>query len=258
MKCLLVSDMHYALKQYDWVLNQAPGFDVVVLAGDHLDISSAVDVRSQITVIQTYMRRIAAKTKLVVCSGNHDLDARDSSGEKYARWIQKARQFGVPTDNDSLNIEGTLFTICPWWDGPETCAKIAPLFERDSQITRERWVWVYHAPPDQSATCWDGKKFIGDDRLLAWIDQYKPDIVLTGHIHQSPFRKEGSWVDRRGSTWVFNAGRQPGPLPAHIVINTDLQEALWFSLAGAETVALNEPLSRPIAELTALPAWLSQ
>lgn len=258
MKCLLVSDVHYTLKQFDWVLNQASAFDVVVLAGDHLDISSVVDIRSQITVVQTYMRRIGSKTNLVVCSGNHDLDARNSAGEKYARWIHKARQFGVPTDNDSVLIDGTLFTMCPWWDGPVSCSQITPLFERDRAVHKDRWVWVYHAPPSGSPTSWDGRKFLGDDQLLDWIGEYQPDIVLTGHIHQSPFRKPGSWVDLIGGTWVFNAGRQPGPFPCHIAINTDTEEALWFSLAGAETVSLNQPLSRPVSELSALPTWLSQ
>jgi len=256
MKYLLVSDMHYDLKQYDWVLNQAAAYDVVVLAGDHLDISSRVDLRSQITVIQTYMRRIGARTRLLVCSGNHDLDARNAAGEKYARWIQRARQFGVPTDADSVKVGDTLFTVCPWWDGPESCRQIAPLFERDSALDRERWIWVYHAPPSASPTCWDGRKFFGDDQLLDWIAQYRPDIVLTGHIHQSPFKKDGSWVDRIGDTWVFNAGRQSGPTPCHVIINTEAQEALWFSLRGVESVPLGQPLSRPPVELKALPAWL--
>jgi len=35
MKCLLVSDLHYALKQYDWITNVSKDFDVVVIAGDH-------------------------------------------------------------------------------------------------------------------------------------------------------------------------------------------------------------------------------
>lgn len=258
MKCLLVSDMHYDLKQYDWVLNQAAAYDVVVLAGDHLDISSRVDLRSQITVIQAYIRRIGARTRLVVCSGNHDLDARNAAGEKYARWIQRARQFGVPTDTDSLKVGTTLFTVCPWWDGPESCREIAPLFERDKQVEKERWVWVYHAPPSTSPTCWDGRKFFGDDQLLAWIEQYQPDIVLSGHIHQSPFKKDGSWVDRMGNTWVFNAGRQIGPQPCHIVINTEVEAALWFSLRGGEIVHLGQPLLRPPAELNALPSWLSR
>ena len=33
MKFLLVSDLHYALKQYDWTAAAAPDFDVVVIAG---------------------------------------------------------------------------------------------------------------------------------------------------------------------------------------------------------------------------------
>ena len=38
MKCLVVSDLHYALKQFGWAIAVAADFDVVV-AGDHLDIS---------------------------------------------------------------------------------------------------------------------------------------------------------------------------------------------------------------------------
>ena len=46
MRCLLVSDLHYVLKQFDWVLGTAEQFDVVVVAGDHIDISSSVDART--------------------------------------------------------------------------------------------------------------------------------------------------------------------------------------------------------------------
>ena len=33
MKLLLVSDLHYALKQFDWTTSVAPDFDVVIIAG---------------------------------------------------------------------------------------------------------------------------------------------------------------------------------------------------------------------------------
>ena len=258
MKCLLVSDLHYTLKQFDWVLNVAEDFDVVVIAGDHLDISSAVEVRAQITVIQAYLRRLGAKTQLIVCSGNHDLDARNIAGEKYAKWILKVRQFGVLTDEDSLMLDNTLFTICPWWDGPDSCEQVGALLERDHQKAKERWIWVYHAPPDASPTSWGGKKYFGDTRLVEWMDRYRPDMVMTGHIHQSPFKEEGSWIDRIGDTWIFNPGRQPGPCPSHIIINTDVQSALWFSLAGAEIVPLGQHLTRPVSELGELPDWLKK
>jgi Icc-related predicted phosphoesterase len=256
VRYLLVSDLHYTLKQFDWVLNAAKDYDVVVIAGDHLDISSTVDIQAQIAVIQTYLRRLCAKTQLIVCSGNHDLDARNAAGEKYAKWILRVRQFGVPTDEDCLMVEGTLFTICPWWDGPESCTQVGDQLERDSRKTRDRWIWVYHAPPDASPTSWGGKQHFGDTQLVQWIERFAPDMVFSGHIHQSPFREGGSWVDRLNSTWIFNPGRQIGPCPTHIIMDTDERMALWFSLAGAEAVSLDQPLTRPVAELTELPGWL--
>jgi predicted phosphodiesterase len=42
MKCLVVADLHYSLPQYDWVVNVAEQFDLVIIAGDHLDLSSLV------------------------------------------------------------------------------------------------------------------------------------------------------------------------------------------------------------------------
>lgn len=255
MKCLLISDLHYALKQFDWIANVAKDFDVVVIAGDHLDISSAVEARVQITVILTYLKRLQDKTRLIVSSGNHDLDARNTDGEKFAKWLSRVRGFGVQTDGDCLTVDGTLFTICPWWDGPQTREQVGAQLARDAEEPKERWIWVYHAPPDESPTSWGGQKHFGDADLVRWIQQYQPDIVLTGHIHQSPFRQGGSWVDRLGSTWVFNSGRQIGPSPTHTIFDTEARMALWFSLAGAEVVRLDEPLSRPVPELTELPVW---
>ena len=47
MRLLAVADLHYSLPQFDWVLEVAPDFDVVVLAGDLLELSSIVDRRAQ-------------------------------------------------------------------------------------------------------------------------------------------------------------------------------------------------------------------
>ncbi len=257
MQCLLVSDLHYALKQYDWTAQVARHFDLVIIAGDHLDISGHVEGRAQTIVILEYLKLLQGRTRLIVSSGNHDLDSRNAEGEKVARWLQRARQAGVATDGDSLLIDQTLFTVCPWWDGPRSRAAVDSQLARDAARDKARWVWIYHAPPSDSPTSWTGERFAGDTDLVAWIEAHRPDIVVTGHIHQSPFCKNGSWVDRIGATWVFNAGRQIGPTPAHIVFDPDRGEALWFSLAGAETLRLDQPLVRPVAELTRLPDWLS-
>lgn len=249
MKCLLISDLHYTLKQLDWVDRVATDFDVVIMAGDHLDIASAVALEAQIVVMLKYLQRVGSRARLLVSSGNHDLNARDAHGEKVARWMSRVRQLGVAADGDAVAVDDTLFTICPWWDGPEAQKAVDVQLARDAERPKGRWVWVYHAPPSDSPTSWSGSRYFGDDALVAWIRRYRPAMVFTGHIHQSPFRQGGSWVDRIDDTWVFNSGRQIGPVPTHVIVDTDAGHAMWFSLAGNEIVPLDVPLSRPLVEI---------
>lgn len=257
MKILLVSDLHYALKQYDWTASVAPAFDVVVVAGDHLDIAGQLAGNVQILVIQKYLKRLASRTRLIVSSGNHDLDAHDAAGEKVALWMQRVRQLGIPADGDAVEIGDTLISVCPWWDGPTAQRSVDAQLTRDAARMKKSWIWVYHAPPSDSPTSWNGRRSFGDEALSGWIARFKPDIVLTGHIHEAPFKSGGSWADRIGATWVFNSGRQIGPTPTHIVLDTDARVASWYSLAGAESVGLDAPLARPFAAIEEAPLWLS-
>jgi Icc-related predicted phosphoesterase len=249
MKCLLVSDLHYTLKQLDWLQAAAGRFDVVVVAGDHLDISSTVALEAQIVVILKYLQRAHGRARLIVSSGNHDLTATNAAGEKYAAWMARVRRLGIATDGDTVDFAGTLFTVCPWWDGPSSRNEVDAQLARDAERRdREgrRWVWVYHSPPDHSPTSWGGQRHYGDTDLVAWIARFRPDVVMAGHIHQSPFRQGGSWVDRIGGTWVFNAGRQIGPVPCRIEIDDDERRATWYSLAGVQHVDLGGDSAEPI------------
>jgi Icc-related predicted phosphoesterase len=79
--------------------------------------------------------------------------------------------------------------------------------------------------------------------------------VLCGHVHQSPLRPGGSWVDRIGSTLVFNPGRQYGRPPTHIILDSAHQTGLWFSEAGNQYVRLDQTPIRA-EDLTELAEWL--
>jgi len=247
MRGLLVSDLHYALKQFDWVQSVAGRFDLVVVAGDSLDISSYVAVEAQIVVVSKYLRRMGQQTRLIASSGNHDLNARGADGEQVATWLASGRVPGVLSDGEYIELDDVSITVCPWWDGPHGCAQVGRQLARDAERRRRRWIWVYHAPPDASPTSWTGSKYYGDVELVHWAREYRPDIVLTGHVHQSPFRKGGSWVDRIGDTWVFNAGRQMAPEPPRVEFDTGAGTAIWSSLAGSEIVKLDQALVRPVA-----------
>jgi predicted phosphodiesterase len=238
LRILLVSDLHYSLPQLDWVVQVAPSFDLVVLAGDHLDIGSTVPLDVQSVVILRYLSLLAAAGRVAVCSGNHDLTGPDAQGEQAALWLAEARAAGVPSDGDSFIVGDTLVTICPWWDGPLGKQALDAQLAADAARRPARWIWVYHWPPLGSPTCWTGRRDYGDADLAAWIGRHRPDIVLTGHVHESPFKPAGAWADRIGDTWVFNAGRQMGSVPAHIAIDLQAGSASWRSLMGAERLQL--------------------
>jgi predicted phosphodiesterase len=240
VRILLVSDLHYTLPQLDWVVRVAPSYDLVVLAGDCLDISSAVPLDAQSVVLLRYLSLLKAAGTVAVCSGNHDLTGPDAQGEQSALWLADARAAGVPTDGDSLQFGETLVTICPWWDGPLGRAALEARLADEATRRPERWIWIYHWPPMGSPTCWTGRRHYGDADVAAWIDRHGPDIVLAGHVHEPPFKPAGSWADRIGDTWVFNAGRQIGPVPAHIEIDLAAGSASWRSMMGMEELQLSD------------------
>ncbi|WP_375787322.1 metallophosphoesterase [Bradyrhizobium sp. Pha-3] len=257
MRCLVVADLHYSLPQFDWLLAAAPQFDVVIFAGDALNLGSAVDFRAQIVVVTKYLARLANLTRVIFCSGNHDLDERNAEGEKVARWVATVREFGVVCDGDNLIIGDTLFTVCPWWDGPKVKARIDAQLREAAAIPHRRWVWVHHAPPADSPISWGGKRFFGDVELLRWIERHHPAMVISGHVHQSPFIPDGSWFDRIGTTWVFNTGLQPGRPPVYIVLDLTQETAFWLAAGDAQIVDLNAPLQRPATPLSEAPDWLT-
>lgn len=234
MRTLVVSDLHYSLPQLDWIADQAADFDMVVLAGDHLDLRSGVPLTSQIVVISTYIRRIGQRTKVVCASGNHDLTARNHHDEKSAPWVEAAAADGAVVDWQRWDGDGVRITVCPWWDGPKTRDDVDAQLRADATDRPDTWIWVYHHPPDESPTSWTGRRHIGDTDLNTWIAEHSPDLVLTGHIHDSPFKQDGSWIDRMGDSWVLNVGHAPGPIPPHAIIDTVTGQAEWWSPYGQE------------------------
>jgi Icc-related predicted phosphoesterase len=200
MRLLFIADLHYSLKQYDWLLAHADKYDVMVIGGDLLDMGSALDPDVQIAIVERYLELLRQKALLVVSSGNHDGDSRNAADESCAAWLQDLRADGLHVDGDGLDLGNTRITVCPWWDGEVARTDLETLLEREAAQVKGRWVWIYHAPPEGSRTSWSGQRYIGDGFLRQWIDRFQPDMVLSGHIHNSPFYEKGSWIDRIGQT----------------------------------------------------------
>ena len=245
MKLLLVADLHYTLRQWDWLGPAAERFDLVIVAGDLLDIGSIVPLDTQIVVTRKYLHRLAAKNTLLVSSGNHDVLSPTQGTEKSAAWLQQERGPQLHVDGDHFTHGDLFFSILPWWDGPLTQKNIHRQLVAQAPLAKgKRWVWIYHPPPRSTAVSWDGKNDFGDELLGGWIRHYQPEMVLGGHIHNAPFVKDGSWIDSVDGCWVFNGGRQPGGVPTFTVIDTDKQHATWIANEDAGQAILREPLTR--------------
>ena len=214
----------------------------MVIAGDLLDISSVVSLDVQIVVVLEYLARVQASTPVVVGSGNHDLTGPDANGEQAARCgsTEPVRSVCPPTATRSdSTTPGSSRSVRGGTD-PSDAEAVAAQLAADAVVRPDTWVWVYHWPPLGSPTCWTGKRDYGDSDLGGWIAEHRPDLVLTGHVHQPPFRRDGAWADRIGDTWVFNAGRQIGPVPADVIIDLTERTATWRSLAGNESLQLED------------------
>lgn len=245
MKLLAVSDLHFALVQFDWVTQQAPNYDAVVIAGDLLDIAGHLELDSQILIVEKYLRTISTKTQLFVCSGNHDGDTKTEANEYVARWLQRIRTTGLGVDGGGFDLKGARVSVCPWWDGPATRSSMQDFLETERMQKGHPWIWVHHAPPDGAGVCWTGKKHAGDAFLGDLIRAHQPNLVFSGHIHNSPFLTGGSWASRVDNTWVFNPGKLPGAPPSHISLDLTAQRATWFSQTGVEVLDLSLPQARP-------------
>lgn len=238
VRILAVSDLHYRLPHYDWLVRAADDVDVVAIIGDLADVVNPVPLTVQTVVLQKYLDLLAEKAVVLVTSGNHDLDGPGPHGEQVASWLRLAANERVHVDGASVDLDGTRFTLCPWWDGPQSREQVAALLDAAAVDRPQRWVWLYHSPPAGTVLCHDGRREFPDHDLAGWIAEHSPDLVLCGHIHQAPWTAGGSWHAQLGSTRVFNAGKQPGPVPPHVTFDLEGSSAEWYGVYDVESIEL--------------------
>jgi Icc-related predicted phosphoesterase len=238
VRILAASDLHYRLGHFDWLVSRAPSADIVAIIGDLADVHSPVPLEVQIVVLDRYLDQLADVAAVLVVSGNHDLDGPGEHGEQIASWLLRPRPGRFFSDGQSVDIDGYRFTMCPWWDGETTREAVGLQLAAAAVGRPERWVWLYHAPPAGTVLCNDGRRIFADEALATWIAEYEPDMVLSGHIHQAPWVEGGSWHDRLGQTLVFNAGKQNGKVPPHIMFDTEAGTAEWFGVFSDESISL--------------------
>lgn len=223
MRLLHCSDFHGTTRWYDWLVQTAPRYDLVCLAGDLLDQSSGRSADAQPREIKAALKRV--KTPLAICSGNHDLVLTDE-GAVAESWVRDLKRKNVWVDGDRFELGGYNFYCHPW---PEP---LPPAMADE--------IWIIHHPPAGSTAAdsfYSGDR--GDPEFAEMCQAGQgPRLALCGHVH-TPH----SWHSRIGRTFIGNPGSDSGAeWPHHVMVDLKAGSATWYSWRQqVETVRLFRP-----------------
>lgn len=218
-----MADIHGDLpKLYRLVDSLEEKPDAVVVAGDLTPFGPAElvpDVKSALDQLSDYVFMIP---------GNEDTrDVRD-----------KMEELDLNMHGKKLRVKDTTlvgFEGARWVEsGDEVFMKYDPVHEVLKE-SRGRTALVTHVPPfdTEADRLWTGHH-VGSPFLRSLIEDYQPDFVICGHIHESRGR------DRLGKTEVINTGALADGYAAWIDTETGTTRFLKVTRKGVKK--LEEPM----------------
>ena len=225
MKILHLADLHRWW--FSWVEEQAPHYDLLVIAGDFLDGLSDVPMHTQ--AWQCSMWLLSLRTPTVVCSGNHDFWPQSRTGsvdpDAEGAWLHRLRgkRSIVAVDGDTVEFGGLRIAVNGWLQVP-------PLSSGHFDIV------VSHSPP-KGCPCASGVngQDNGDPQIWDVLRWDPPSLLLAGHIHE-PRKHWCRWTPTNRTTLVLVPGYVAyATAPAHWLIDTAARTARHSSSRKAVT-----------------------
>jgi len=226
MKILITADLHYREHWFRWLIEQAPGYDLICIAGDMLDMFSSEPRMGQAREVSRWIRELAKVTPVAICSGNHDNAGRQVSADRapvYEWLLALGKEPRIITDGVTDTVDDLIVTTVPYH-----CSKEQKMvwLDRGLSLRRQRgnkWLVLHHVSPMTYPDALDEVAEAAD--LLQF---YRPEYFISGHSHQFPYFVGNSWVQKIAEATVLVPGQLLGaPVPNHIVLNTESGEANW-------------------------------
>jgi len=194
MKIITITDIHGHETFIESVFNMEPSADLVLISGDITQFGGENDARRIVENIRKYT------SKILAVSGNCDYPATDSYLDREGIGLH-----GQVRHMNGIQFAGLSGSLpCPGQTPNEfTESLYARLLEQiASQISTELpLILVTHHPPYNTLNdrVLDGRH-VGCRSIRKFIDKYKPQVCVTGHIH------EGCGIDTAGPTSIINSG----------------------------------------------------
>ena len=116
MNLLITADLHYRIHWFRWLIEEAPKYDLVCIAGDLLDMFKSETRMEQAREIARLIRELADIVPFAVCSGNHDNAGRTVSHDRasvYGWFIELGTHPNIITDGSTRKLENLIVTTIP-------------------------------------------------------------------------------------------------------------------------------------------------
>jgi predicted MPP superfamily phosphohydrolase len=228
MKLLLTADLHYRIHWFRWLIEQAPDFDLVCIAGDLLDMFKSETRMEQAREIKTLVKELADIVPVAICSGNHDNAGRLISHDRaslYEWFIELGAHPNIITDGSTRKLENLIVTTIPYHCSRQ---EKSIWLDRGSTIRRQTempWIVLHHVPAKTGAGV-SGEELEASELLAA----YQPDYFVSGHDHAFPYASGQSWNQKMADSRLLVPGQLlRAPIPNYIKLDTESGQLSWHT-----------------------------
>jgi predicted phosphodiesterase len=231
MKLLITADLHFRIHWFRWLIEQAPDFDLICIAGDLLDMFASETRTEQARETTRLVRELANIVSVAVCSGNHDNAGRLLSHDRaavYGWLIELGTHRNIITDGSTRKLENLIPTTVPYHCSRQ---EKSIWLDRGSTIRRQTsmpWIVLHHVPAKT------GSGVSGEESEAAeLLATYQPDYFISGHDHAFPYTTVQSWKQKLGKVTLLVPGQLlSAPFPNHIKLGTESGELSWQIASG--------------------------
>ena len=167
--------------------------DLVILAGDMTFFEESTK-----NLIGPFVK---AKKEVLLIPGNHESVATaEFLAEMYSPEAKNIHGYAIKKGNIGIFGAGTV----DWGKEGRESKKLFNLLEKGNKKLKgiDKKIMVTHMPPKGGKAEFTG--FPGSPAVKKAIEKFKPDIAISGHIHEA-----GGIEEKIGNTKVINVARKP-------------------------------------------------
>src|ERR1700675_1059553 len=228
MRLLVPADLHFRIRWFRWLIEKAPSYDLVCIAGDLLDMFNPETRLEQARQVRTLIRELADIVPVAICSGNHENAGRLASHDRaslYEWFIDLGTHGNIITDGSTRKLENLIVTTIPYHCSRQ---EKSIWLDRGSTIRRQTgipWIVLHHVPAKTGLGV-SGEESEAAELLVA----YPPDYFVSGHDHAFPYTSGQSWNQKMGESRLLVPGQLlKAPFPNYIKLDTESRELSWHT-----------------------------